>query len=380
MAQPTKRICIRAPQTIISDLNDDVLCEVLGHMDIEHMIVMADVCSTFRRIVRQVFSRRYKSVEFVDTVKMRSAWFGHIERSQMLTFLQTQCKQAVVARSHWIPLLQKFGNLIQSIDATKSARQTPLKAIAQYCGESLKGILLKKSEITNDMILDWRPLLSGLRTLSLNECEFSSDSDLSQMLWFCVELDWLSLRCMSPKTIEAPVALPKLMTLKWWGYANPGTNVAMEQLIALNPQLKEISYSPLTRGMIRLIGKFVPNIEKLDFTYDGREIEDWGEFKNLKWVRIKGVEFYDHQDTRAFPLKARAGVVIPVEELILDNISSTGICTEVIAKLKHLRKLSLNDHNKTWKLPQVLAVVRDLPRLGQLNLPGHNFSIADVPK
>lgn len=119
MAQPTGRIDIPTPQTTMYDLDDVVLRETFGHFTIEELTVMADVCSTYRRVAREEFASRHMEVVlFVSGVT--------IERNGI--------SEMHVEYPHLISILRKFGRGIKSVCMNDGTRHELLKSIAQYCG------------------------------------------------------------------------------------------------------------------------------------------------------------------------------------------------------------------------------------------------------
>lgn len=169
--------------------------------------------------------------------------------------------------------------------------------------------------------------------------------------------------------------MPQLKSLNWVDCKKQPIDV-MKHLIALNPQLKEISCTPLHYKMIRMIQTHVPNIEKLKFVYMGLWIKEWGEFKNLKSIWIGG-EYDGLSDLDVVPLEIIARAAVPIEELVLIGFYSDPELGETISEFKQLRTLYLDRGNGHLELSELLTIVQSLPSLGQLTV--HDVPAKDIP-
>lgn len=248
MEQSSEKIWSRVPpQTTMNELNDDVLRETFGHLNVDDLVIMADVCSTFRRVAQKEFSSRQKRVSLCSDV-MVTANLEEDKRIGRIVKAKCNVKRGTlyVARPHWISVLRNFGNAITYLDnfvnIENHPQRPPLKAIVEYCSESLLGLYLYKTKWTNETISEWQPLLFRLRELTLHSYDFESDA--SRLLSFCVNLESLTITRFSlffsvgRMSFDRPVVLPQLRSLNL--YCSYLTNTDVEHLIVLNPQLKEI--------------------------------------------------------------------------------------------------------------------------------------------
>lgn len=332
-------------------MNDDVLREAFDQFTNEELDVMADVCLLFRRIAQIEFASRYRKVYFTSiTLPVDETWPNteSIVRKDIL----------YVNHSQWTSFLRKFDDAIISLEFSGplSEYKLPLKAIAK-CG-SLVEVELCQANWTNELILEWQPLLSQLREFRLHYSNFMYGANASQMLSFCVELQTLSINRshayipLGQMLIDTPVVMPKLKILDL--SRSELENDAVEHLISSNPQLEEIRL-PSTALRYGLISTHVPNIEKLEFSWNGEDIEDWSKLKNLKSLGIW------KSGRVASLLKAIAAADIPLETLSVYEFEHCPEFNESISTFKSLKKLHLSflDLNST----DVLEIVRNLPNL-----------------
>lgn len=366
MEQKPKRIRIRTPRTTMKDLNFDVLRDTFGHFNVEDLIVMADVCTTFRQVARKEFSSRHKTV--ILRAKVMESVFevdGVKKMRRGKNFEVNRFRNLFVARSHWISVLRIFGDSITSLAvAYEQFDEHPpvLKAIVEYCSESLVHLTLCKAKLTNEMILEWRPLLSRLQRLILSYCDFNSgaEADGSLMLIFCVKLQWLEIA--GEMSFDRPVALPQLKCLNL--YDSHLTKTDVERLIVLNPKLVHLSLPSSTLDF-ELISTRAPNIEYLMLRWDGIHTPDWKNFNNLESLSIIGPV------TVTTLLESIAAAAIPLRKLQLMQVRVTNECIAQLSKLVNLKSLHLMFTPNNLGSSEVLSIVRNSPDL-ILTLHGSN--------
>lgn len=216
----TKPISI---STTIYDLNDDVLRETFEYLNIEQLYIMSDVCTRFRRVAREEFASRGKIVTLTD--------------SEIIREMDINSQLVYLGYPYWVPFIRRFGDVITSIHSF-SRRRAPmpfLKAIAEYCSQSLLELELNTTVWTQELILEWQPILAGLRKFELIVCEFDSNADASRLLSFCVELRSLTIAGIDHTFFGSPVDLPQLNSLELHGIT--GTN---RMISNLQPSLARI--------------------------------------------------------------------------------------------------------------------------------------------
>lgn len=283
----------------MSDVNDYVPRETFSHLDVEDLIVMADVCSTFQRVARKEFTSRYKKVNLRAEVSENTIEIvgGKSVRRGKKGNFSVWFRYLTVARSHWISVLRNFGSVITSLGVGSIREEyferhlPPLQEIVKYCSKSLLELQLCKAEWTNEMILVWQPLLSRLRRFELRCCNFNSGADTSQLLSFCIELESLKVDRFSmffsvrPMSLDRPVALPKLRSIHLYdSYLN---NDDVERLIVLNPQLEAIEL-PSNTFDYGMIGTYVPDLKLMQLRWNRDVTSDWKKFRNLRSLYING--------------------------------------------------------------------------------------------
>lgn len=182
--------------------------------------------------------------------------------------------------------------------------------------QQLKSLIIGDVKWTDEMISNWQPSMARLKELELFNFESESGVDASKLLSSCVELHSLSFSCGKGLVLTSPVALPHLKSLHLdlSELFHTENITVLERLLALNPQLEVIEIRDFsTPEMIRMVGRMVPNVAKLEVKLDWDVDEigtGWRMFKNMKSLVTNCLYF---APTRI--LQAVADAAIPLEHL-----------------------------------------------------------------
>lgn len=103
-----------------------------------------------------------------------------------------------------------------------------------------------------------------------------------------------------------------------------------------------------------MIGTFVPNIEKLRFSFDGRDIEVGSHFEHLKSLYLFERQSTSNHVSLATALKA-FGAAVSLEYLFLSNFRSPEELVKQISNFKQLKELHCL---ALVKLPEILTIAR----------------------
>lgn len=339
-SSPTENIAI-SPTTLL-DLNDDCLREMCEHLDLRHLINLADVCHRFREVAQAHFH----SMQLMEITKL-------------------------VLEEEYLPihrLIRNFGKSISSLEGIRSDGRSKflIETIMLYCGETLHTLTLDSFEIDEELGQKMRPLLLRLQTFGIIDCRCP---DLFfKMLPSCLpELRKLELKSKTIDDWGFIQTYPKLETLSI-GYLN---EKQFEEFLKKNQQLKSIELDTNCRGDVyfNIIIEHLPTIECLNIFVPSRPSKHWRtaaaavhRLNALKKLVIKGCS-----DLFIETLRSMAVAEIPLECLALFNNRYHKGLVDVITQFENLKTLQLVDllSIKSWHL---LKTAKQLGQLTEFHL------------
>lgn len=409
------------------DLNEYVLRETFNHLNLRDMSDMADVCSTYRRVAQDVYKLRHQTAHFQELGEFDDArktvfigkqyWFSFLRKfgnvtpslsilggRNQLSLLEAIAMHCSVSPcieeinvttvtwtsdliAKWEPLLlrlRKFKLYWSSFDDADASHMLSfclrLQSLTIFAMASmdfasrvilprLQSLAIGDVEWTDEMMLNWQPTLAHLKELKLFNFK---GVDVSQLLALCGELCSLSFSCGENLILASPIALPHLKSLLLDVDLAKHTTV-VERLLVSNPQLDEIELRrSSTRGMIEMVGRYVTNVAKLEFTYEG-SVDATG----TKWQmpeNVKSLVINCHDSARVGEvLKAVANTARSSEHLgvrIYGPKSQIDSIEEFVIHCSKFRKLREFDFKFHGDLPfhHIVVIVRKLPMLRKLTL------------
>lgn len=301
-----KRQCRSRAEISLLELDDDCLCIVLEHLDVDSLCQMANVCKRIRPLTEEVFHRCHKE-----------------------TKIQVCHEMSVFRR-----ILLKFGHSITAFHLTghhcNKRMQIDVNAINKYCSN------LHELHIY-DVIIDCedsRPLFARVSILTVRFCHFIGDRH--NLFSSCRNVQKLTY---SPDYTIGNGGWYFMVTeypnLKEMAFFNMSSllNSDYIKFLLLNPQLEKLTLMIIEEHIPPLL-KYAPNLKNLYLTAD-----------RPYFVSSRSNELTYGEKVRSF--------------------DSKGI--REISKMKNLEILSLGSTTRNSE-SDFIHLVTELPLLTRLNL------------
>lgn len=266
--------------TILADLNDDCLLEVLEYLDLLDLSCIADVCVRFRETAKLYFARsKFKSIDLKHESDHHLNW-----RSQPLKVSQ---------------VFRNFGAFFIRLNSGIFDGEF-IKLVLMYCSDALVEWTIKYSDITDDMVILMQPLFECLQKLTFHYCRCAQLLLRMLSLWSPAlrQLKFISIDPLEDGEVASLLrglhqSFPQLEKISFIHVDFRIDDI--DKMLVCNPQLKEIelgdcSYSSTGNTILQSIAEHVPQIEalrmRLDFPESAEEqihrsIHYFGRLSNL---------------------------------------------------------------------------------------------------
>lgn len=202
-----------------------------------------------------------------------------------------------------------------------------MKSIAHNCATTLTELSLKCVQFTA-VVSQMQPVFSLLKILELVSCwdDRTSESDEFKLFSICPELHTLSLNnCGTASNIELTFHKLKSFAIV---YSDTVTEQSIENVLEMNPQLKEIKIIQcyqVTNRIIRSIAKHTPRVEKVILN-NNKEVNEFDFVENVKHLKrlneLKTLEIDCEHKPFAPVLRELIATNIHLEYLQLHNFYS----------------------------------------------------------
>ncbi|XP_055304947.1 uncharacterized protein LOC129569808 [Sitodiplosis mosellana] len=272
--------------TKITDVNDDCLELIFGHLMLQDLVNVADTCKRFQPSAKAVFAS-----------KCRGKWLmlhPSVHRLEPFESLENFVK--VFGMSNCLKLLRHFGHKITKIDIDYFFINTVKQAVLgrymnEYCADSLIDITIGASE---EVIANWTKPFINAETVWL----WSSDlGDLSE--WF-------------PKTrrlvLHAGVqwvqnTFPHLEELEIHNGSNKRNRASVAEMLRLNPHLQQLRLLGLGYDMtfMESVSAYLQSLTLLDIRYGSGFLNLDGSSINLKSVKEFNIDLRRVGEMRKIP-------------------------------------------------------------------------------
>lgn len=354
--------------TTIYDLNDHVLREIFGYLNVLDMCSVANVSMNFKQNAQAVASTRYKSVRFGINIRSKSA----------------KCRLGGSGGSpeHLFSIMRNFGESLQdvSINLDESAHghsQEILELIGEHCDESMKEIWLRNFILTDALIPKIRPLLAGLQNISLDRCLCQPGFNGSEMMSFCSDLK--SLRFRHLKDLNGEYAdlrfharIPTLHSLHL-EYCKGIRKGSVVKFLKANPQLKTLNINgckKITSRIIPSIVQHIPRVEELVFIQNVFTDDFYANTEHLmQLTALKRLAIGGGSAISPIPISSFISKLVaarcPLESLSLWNVASDVELISRTIELKTLKTLKLI-HPSHISKSDIITIISNLPELTEL--------------
>lgn len=337
-AKMTHSTQIQSAKTTILDFGGHVLQEVFAHLDFKDLSVIADVSTTFRQNAQAVISRRYKHKCFAV-----SNW-------------QKTNDQKLYS------VIRNFGIFLNSMDLrfNGESSQKVMEMINQCCGESSNELSLIAWKFTAELLAKMRTVMQRISTVKLDRCCWESASVVKKMFSFCAGLRIIRIDCDYVCEDAA--------------FLNDVTFESIQNLLKINPQLKEIIMSGSRRSQITsqifsAIVQHTLKIEKISITgmkRDASFIQCATSLKHLKALKSLKI---DCQGLSLSPvIRELAAASVLLESLQIINCQPNQELFNGISGLEKLKSLILNVTENVFFSDGIFTMLGQLRQLTHLHL------------
>lgn len=266
-----------------------------------------------------------------------------------------------IARSFLISAFGFCGQTLVSIqiegkDVRRSSSRI-LGAIAQHC-KVLKTLNLSGFEISNVSCQQLKStVLAKLSELTLNQCSFEDGRTLSNLFLFKSIYDTFTTQKQSaPCRAGAFTFCSNDIRLE---------NLAIQNFLSQNLQVKKLRLlcdSKMSFGVIGIIERFLPNIEKLILTNVTctsdkwhRQIQKLTQFQHLRSLKVD----CDNKSISSI-LEGMAAAHVPLESLELHSMFVDSQFAEALGKWTQLKKFGLHIGGEPIDIQRILENFKEL--------------------
>lgn len=158
----------------INSLDDNLLLEIMSHMDPLHLVHIAATCKRFKRLAEHRFHVAYKSLDFDTIMAQQSADDDIVSKGDDRTTSVSK-EDGAIATKAAVMVLNTFGSLIECLAingdtffVSNSSRL--LKAINDSCSEKLQRLKLTKIAFDPNDLPSYVNLFKPLKAIILDEC------------------------------------------------------------------------------------------------------------------------------------------------------------------------------------------------------------------
>lgn len=379
--------------TTLTDLNDDCLLELFKYLGLSDLCAVADVCSRFRQnsTIAFVHSKHkrfnlptsiHRDGDSREQILMKFSRMLHLFGDSMDVFVADEdnevfkCNcgkklQSNYSRKfvellihYWREILERFRftrksdtSVCNCVEKKRTKYQRKVvQLLIQHCSGTLKKVLFyKKFDLSDEIILDMRPLLDNLQEFA---CVGASELLLKMLpLWSpeLRELQLFSVPELNNKDIWRFDGLNNLTSI-FFRAIHDLTNDDVKALLKCNPQLEQIRIHNCKnvdyRSILQVIAKHAPGVKKLTilnciyYTSDLYDVstEFAGGFKKLDALRLNfGFGVSNLESVICEIASARAAL----QHLNIEcfDVRDPELFVDGILNFKELKVLKLSDVN-----------------------------------
>lgn len=310
---------------ILVMLDDNCLMEIFGHLDVDDLLNVANVCIRFNQNAKSVYSLKFKKI---------------------------QLQLSPVNSDDW---LLNFGSMMESVHIPCVAM---LEAISKHC-KSLKNLhiaphcrmspFIQFVQLDEGLLKECQPLFAHLDKLTFEDC----------LLVDHVKTGLIG--CQQLKSLEIKNTLLAESEIEVNGYDRDERHERAQLMPFVILQTSELFQS---------IGENTPNLTELYIHV--KYMDDQSNFQNdvLSLCNLRSLSVLDmhvYGESASNLMKAFAENDIPIEDLKLKDgkIDMRGI--ESICKIQSLRKIAFHEFYG-FDVDYLIPLARDLPHLSSLDI------------
>lgn len=285
----------RNSTTTLNDLNDECLVEVFKHLSLPDLFTVADVSSRFRRNAKIIFPRCSNFTFPYASTKLNNCYgLRKLSISEQITYSYRLLRLF----NSSIRTFTTYGNFYDENCDEKLRpiyQRKAIEVLNQYCIGTLETLEIRCCSLSDENILEMRPLLEGIKDLFYGG---ASKFLLEVLPVWCPELRGLHLFDIPALNGESDLwkfsGLKKLDQMSF-NRVPDLTNERVENLLKCHPKLKLFSISKcpnIDDRIIQVFADYGQGINALDIeTFLREEICDpntigYGHFNNLKYLKL----------------------------------------------------------------------------------------------
>lgn len=361
--------------TQIDDLCDDVLQETFRYLDTFELTIVAEVCKKFKRNAQTVFSFQQKNMTAEFKITARHS-VNHNISAKLISIRRLPS------------VLENFGPFLFDLEISleyefkRISKYTPavVKWLVQYCGETLNSLKLWHFVFDTETISEFQPLLRRLQKFSLNDCQFKTESNFSEIFSCASELREIKITQIFDYdgehyvNFKVRVNIPKLEALAIHEYEYGISTATIDNFLVMNPQLKQLDIHNYNYNdddsesyLFETMAQYTPHMEKLRLCcYFPTEFNNFIEkAKNLKHLTaLKSLDIDCQGDPFSVVISELVAANIPLESLTMSNFIVDQELVIGVSRLTRLRKLEFE--GSEIKMSYVLEIVKHLPEIIEL--------------